>query len=155
MIAKRNDGPRDKFRKLAKIPYSDEFSPDEMHDIAQGLVPQKDSGRWFVYFEKNILSFHRSATGQGVYRIRIKTNRNGSGVVKWARCSKEVMTIDKRYEAAVLNFLISNLLLGQDIPFPRHVKLEEGKPGEYQNIIAGTDFEETIVDKRILKRLYK
>ena len=93
MIAKRNDGPRDKFRKLAKIPYTDEFSPDEMRDISRGLISKSDSDKWFVYFEKNILSFHRSATGQGVYRIRIKTNRDGSGVVKWARCTKEVMTM--------------------------------------------------------------
>ncbi len=155
MNAKRNDGPREKFRKLAKIPYTDEFSPNEMRALSRGLVPKNDTDKWFVYFEKGILSFHRSATGQGVYRVRIKTNKNRSGVVKWARCTKEVMTIDKRYEAAILNFLVSNLLLGQDIPFPRHIKLEERKPGEYQAMLAGTEFEETIVDKRVLKRLYK
>ena len=110
-------------------------------------MPLSPNPGWFLSV------FEESKTD--VYRLRIKTNRDGSGVVKWARCTKEVMTIDKRYEAAVLNFLISNLLLGQEQPFPRHIKLEESAPGEYQGMVAGTDFEETIVDKRILKRLYK
>ena len=155
MPAKRHDGPREKFRKLTKIPYTDEYTSAELEAISNGLLPSNPDDKWFVYFEKNILSFHRAATGQGVYRIRIKSHRDGSGVVKWARCTKEVMTIDKRYEAAVLNFLISNLLLGQNIPFPRHVKLEEQQSGEYQSMIAGTDFEEITVDNKTLKRMYK
>ena len=65
MTAKRNDGLREKFRKLAKIPYSDEFTRSEMRALSAGIVPKSGADKWFVYFEKNILSFHRSATGQG------------------------------------------------------------------------------------------
>ncbi|NNE56468.1 MAG: hypothetical protein HKN36_00010 [Hellea sp.] len=144
-----------KFRAMKKIPYSDEFSAREIRAIQTGIRPSRNKDRWLIIFEKNRLNFHRAKTGDGIYQIRIKTKRDGSGFVKWAKGCKDVNVINKRYEAEILAFLVSNLILDGDVPFPRHKSLEESRPGEFQFELAGTDYPEEIIDNRKLKQLYK
>ncbi len=155
MPARPRDGKRENFLKLTKIPFTDEFTPAEFYRLQAGLVPQAESDRWFIFFDKNTLNFHRSKTGQGVYQVRLKRRRDGSALVKWAKASKDIIVINKAYEAAILEFLIANLLLGQNISFPLHNKVDEDKPGDFQNMISGTDYPEVTIDKKILKRNYK
>lgn len=50
-----------------------------------------------------------------------------------------------RYESQLLEFLIANLLLGQNKPFPRPEGVAEGAPGVYQHHIAGTGYAEVVV----------
>jgi len=154
-IIRKNDLPRRKFRKLSKIPYGDAFDRTEMKVLMRGLFPEEDKDRWFVYFEKNTLFFHRSNSGQGVYQVRFKLHRDGSGNVRWAKASKDVMVINKHYEAAILDFLIAHVILGYDVPFPRHNKLEELAEGEFQRSVAGTECEEELVRTSTIKGQFR
>lgn len=155
MAAQKHDWKREKFRHLTKIPFTDEFNPKEMARLRNGLVPESKEDKWFVFFSGKTLYFHRSWTGQGVYQIRLKLRKDGAAIVKWAKCSKDVIVIDKRYEAALLEFLVGHLLLGYDIPFPLHEKVEDDEPGVFQHAISGTNHTETMVNKKSLKRRFK
>ena len=155
MAANRHDWEREEFRRLTKIPFKDEYNRDELGRLKEGLVPEAMEDKWFIYFHNNCLYFHRSWTGQGVYQVALKVRRNGTAVVKWAKASKDVIVIDKRYEAAILEFLIANLLLGYDIPFPKHEKIQDEQPGVFQHVISATGYKETTVDKKSLKRTFK
>ena len=143
------------FAKMTKIPYADEYSPSEMRKLRAGLKPENGQGRWHIYFRSNTLFCERARTGQGVYQLRIKTQSDGSGRVKWAKASKEVMVMGKHYEAALLDFLIARIMLEIDVPFPRHKKVEQAKEGGFQNMIFGTDFPETEVTTRSVKGKFK
>jgi len=143
------------FRKLTKIPYSDAFDLKEMRTLRDGLEPEDGNKRWQIYFRKNTLCCVRARSGQGVYQVRIKTLRNGSGIVKWAKASKEVMVIGKHYEAALLDFLIARIVLDLDVPFPRHAKIEQSKEGGFQHMIFGTDHPEVEVTTRSIKGQFK
>jgi len=155
MNAHRNDWKREKFRRLTKIPFTDEFDPKEMARLRQGLVPNSKEDKWFVFFRGKTLYFHRSWTGQGVYQIRLKLRKDGSGIVRWAKCSKDVMVIDRRYEAALLEFIVGYLLLDYDIPFPLHDKVEDDEPGVFQYAVTGTKQTEVTVNKKSLKSRFK
>ena len=155
MVARRHDWTREEFRRLTKIPFKDEFDAGEFSRLKQGLIPETQEDKWFIFFQNDCLYFHRSWTGQGVYQLALKPRRDGSAVVKWAKASKDVIVIDKRYEAAILEFLVANLLLGYDIPFPKHEKIDDEQPGVFQHVISGTGYAETRVDKKSLKRKYR
>lgn len=144
-----------KFNKLTKIPYSDEFDPRELRTLEAGLKAENGQDRWDVYYRKNTLFCHRAKTGQGVYQIRLKRRADGSAIVKWAKASKHVMVLGKHYEAALLDFLIARVLLGLDVPFPRHKKVEQQENGGFQKMVFGTAYPEMEVTTRSVKGEFK
>jgi hypothetical protein len=46
------------------------------------------------------------------------------------------------YQAQLLDFLVSNFLLGQSKPFPRPLNVNEPMRGVFQHLVAGTLFPE-------------
>lgn len=144
-----------KFRKMKKIPYGDHYDPDEFQILQSGLKPETSKDLWEIYFKKNTLYCHRAQTGQGVYQIRLKAQRDGSAIVKWAKASKDVIVLNRHYEAALLDFLIANIMLGLDVPFPRHKKVDQPIDGAFQNLVFGTNYAEAEVTTRTLKKQFK
>ncbi len=147
--------PPGEFGKLTKIPYSDGFDAGEMNILREGFRPKTTADKWLSLFSRKTLYLHRSQTGKGIYQLRFKLNKDGSGDVKWAKASKDVIVIDKHYEAALLDFIIAHVLLGHDIQFPRHAKVDQNGPGHFQNAIAGTEQVETEVTTRMIKGQFK
>ena len=99
--------------------------------------------KWFVYYEGRELFFHRSWTGQPVYRISLATLEDGGAEVTETLWSKELAVASKDgpdYQARLLGFLVANLLLGQSLPFPLPSNLREPMPGVFQHHISGTGF---------------
>lgn len=45
------------------------FSKDEAALLKLGFVPQEMQDKWFIYFENNVLHFHRSWTGYCMYQV--------------------------------------------------------------------------------------
>ena len=39
------------------------YSKYDQQKIIAGIIPEEIDDKWFVYFDKDILSFHRSSTG--------------------------------------------------------------------------------------------
>ena len=48
-----------------------EFSEEQYQQLQKGLIPEQMEDKWYIYFEDNWLYFHRSWTGNGVYRTQI------------------------------------------------------------------------------------
>lgn len=126
------------------IPYSGEFPLWEFARLRLGLIPQAMEDKWFVYYEDEKLHFHRSWTGMAVYRVTFRREALMHHVVRAERCrlkdqSGEVVGYDSEYEAAMLDFLISNLLLGKRKPFPLPQDFE-GSAAILQHSISGTGY---------------
>lgn len=83
-----------------------------------------------------------SWTGQAVYRVKLKHSPNGIAEVEEALWSKDLADTSKwdvHYEAQLIDFVISNLLLGQSRPFPRLAGLDDHKLQLLQHASQGLD----------------
>ena len=133
------------FTEGVRIPYSPSFSVEEVQKLERGLVPKEMEDKWFVFFEAPYLFLHRSWTGAPVYRVELAYTPLGADV-KEALLSKgqaDAKNPDPSYEAKLLDFLVSNLLLGQRKPFPHPGNVREPFPGMLQHHISGTGYSET------------
>ncbi len=125
------------------------FTQREFEQISLGLIPQRMEDKWFIYLEDDLLNFHRSWTGQSVYQVQFRQNQNEWEVFQtWVnRDPKQYRISDDDYDVALLSFLIDNLLLGKNAPFPVTNNLPKDVPkGVYQHGIAGTGYSETIIN---------
>lgn len=104
------------------------FDSGQFARLKMGFIPQEMEDRWFVYYDEPHLFFHRSWTGQPVYRLSIESGPNGAKVTEalWAKdlaarpsnwnLAESPMS-NSDYQVRLLDFLVSNLLLGQAKPF--------------------------------------
>ena len=65
-----------------QIPFTARYSPDEYARLQQGLVPRAMGDKWFIYFDEPYLFFHRSWTGQAVYKVKLARDPNGASVTE-------------------------------------------------------------------------
>ena len=142
------------FGELLPIPYRARFSAEEFERLKLGLIPEAMEDKWFVYFTDSALLLHRSWTGMGVFKVHLTADDTGADVVD-AYCATEILSkSDADYQTRLLSFLISNLLLGKQEPFPKPAGVEEPAPGIFQHAISGTGYaERTIPIKRPWWRL--
>jgi hypothetical protein len=134
------------FTSGVPVPFSSSFTLEEFDRIAAGLVPQQMEDKWFIYYEPPYLIFHRSWTGQPVYRLMFAT-RGDRAVVEEALISRDVADVrieSAEYHGLLVDFLISNLLLGKGKPFPVPEHLLFASP-VYQHHVCGTANEEYVV----------
>ena len=130
------------FEEGIPIPYAAEFSPAEFEKVRGGLLPEQMEDKWFIYFDRPYLYFHRSWTGQSVYRLKLEERGGGWVVVEalWSLDLARAEGSDPSYQADLVDFLISNLMLGQAKKFPTPRGLQEPMPGLYQHHISGTGY---------------
>jgi len=99
--------------------------------------------KWFIYYGEPHLFLHRSWTGQLVYRLAILHGSQGFEVTEslWSIEFAPVRGADPAYQAKLLDFLISNLLLGQSKYFPLPAGSKElAHPDLFQHAISGTRY---------------
>jgi len=48
-----------------------EFTREEFEVIRRGFIPRDMGERWFIYWDGQYLNFHRSWTGNLIYRLRL------------------------------------------------------------------------------------
>jgi hypothetical protein len=96
------------------------FDPLDAALIARGFIPQEMEEKWFVYLENERLIFKRSWTGIVIYRVeavwRGRTLYLGQAEVN--RRADQYQETDSEYDRMLLDFLISDLLLGLPSTFP-------------------------------------
>ena len=142
MIATKDSWKRVAFENGVEIPYGATFSSDEFAKIRDGLVPRDMEDKWFVYFDEH-LYWHRSWTGEPVYRLTFGEAGDSVRVVE-ALCTEQVIKRSSpEYEAKLLHFLIRNLLLGKAEEFPMPPHSRKSIAGLIQHVISGTAFPET------------
>ena len=130
------------YRSPAESPYNlrKHSHARNLTKFARGLIPEVMEDKWLVYFEGRHLFLHDSWTGQPVYRVTLAANNDGALVAE-ALCVAEVLKdSDPEYEGRLLDFLISNLLLGKSKPFPVPLGAWKPETGVFQHAIAGTSF---------------
>jgi hypothetical protein len=99
-----------------EIPLSMAFDESEYEQLRLGLVPREMEDKWFIFFEEDILYFHRSWTGMCVFLVRLKAAAGKYEVFEaWTTKEMAEKTTDP---LPLLEFLINRLLLGKDVPFP-------------------------------------
>jgi hypothetical protein len=146
--ATADDWQRQPFEDVVPIPYRAAFAEDAFARLQAGLVPRAMEDKWFVYFEAPELYFHRSWTGQPVYRIVLERTEDGAVATDafWSKALADAPGADPAYQARLLHFLVSNLLLGQSTPFPQPDTAHAIPAGLFQHHIAGTGHPETRAD---------
>lgn len=116
------------------------FSVEEYGRLRRGLVPEVMEDKWFIYLERDWLSFHRSWTGICIYRLRLELVRGTYRVAEAYvnRDPAQYQGTDDDYDRSLVMYLIDRLLLGKHVPFPIPDTLEEGVEGAvYQFHMVG------------------
>lgn len=145
MTASASSWKREPFKEGVPLPYQAIFNTEQVARLKTGLIPREMEDKWFVYYEEPHLFFHRSWTGQPSYRLTIGSVPEGAKVTEalWSRDQAAVPNADPNYQVQLLDFLLSNLLLGQRKPFPVPQGLQEPMPGLFQHHISGTGYAES------------
>ena len=144
MIATATSWKCEPFKEGVPFRYHATFDADQFARLKTGLVPRQMEDKWFIYYSEPHLFLHRSWTGQPVYRLTLKCIPDGAEVSE-ALWSKEIASArtelqDFEYQAHLIDFLLSNLLLGESKPFPMPPDVQEPRPGVIQHHISGTGY---------------
>lgn len=79
----------------ATLAYTREFTADQLARLRRGLVPESMEDRWFIVWHSDALWFHRSWTGQCVYRLRFAARGDRFAVVE-ARVQRDTSQTEGR-----------------------------------------------------------
>jgi hypothetical protein len=136
-------------QETAILGYTGEFSSEEFDRISRGLIPYAMEDKWFIYLDGNTLYMHRSWTGNCIYQVEFEAVAE-KHIVRCAlvnRDQTQYKSTDDVYDAALLHFLISNLLLGKqdEFPVPGAVSKRYAK-GSFQHNVSGTAYPEKLLD---------
>jgi hypothetical protein len=72
-------------RKSARLPFQRTFTNAEFTKTEKRLAPQSTDDRWFIFFEKDWLYFHRSWMGRCIFQVRFKIQKAGCQILEaWA-----------------------------------------------------------------------
>jgi hypothetical protein len=145
MIACRSSWKSSEFTRGKPIPYKAVWSEEQFSRITRGLIPKAMEDKWFVFFEAPHLFFHRSWTGDPIYKVIVSRTSSGYEV---SAAHSAISLIqdpaqDSLYQSELLDFLVSNLLLGESKSFPVPPNAKAGfPPGVFQHAISGTGYSE-------------
>lgn len=117
------------FNQGVPLPYQAIFDSGQFAQIKEGFVPKGMDDRWFIYYEEPHLFLHRSWTGIPVYRLKLEHCANGAQVtesllsIDLANVANQAIPQEElNYLAALVDFLVSTLLLHQRKPFPPYFR---------------------------------
>ena len=66
------------------------FSDSEAQQMVKGHIPEDMDDKWFIFFEKGWLYFHRSWTGFCIYAVRLDDSAAGVRVGEaWANRDRD------------------------------------------------------------------
>ena len=93
------------------------FTDKQFSKLTKGLVPQAMEDKWFIYFESDELYFHRSWTGFGIYKAKLKKEEKGFSIKEfWAERNQEkYQNEDDNSDIENFSFLVARGLLGIDV----------------------------------------
>lgn len=146
----------EQFAKLKKMPmenspldYCRVFSQHEYEKLQVGLTANSMDEKWNGYFFDGSFYMYRSWTGACIYEFGLREIEDGF-VVENARVnrnSEQYKATDDEYDVLLLDFLVSNLILGESKPFPSRSGGDVPK-GVEQHSAAGTGYPEITVAKK-------
>jgi hypothetical protein len=130
-----------------EIPYARRFDPSELERLRAGLTPRGMEDKWIAFVEGDLLRLARSWTGICVFEVPLALLDDGHALAEHAFANREAVQYegDDAYDAALLRFLVENLLLGGAGPFPvppGEAPTPAGGHGLLQHHLAGTGYPE-------------
>lgn len=137
--------------EVVELNYTASYSKEEYEKMSYGFKPEMMEDKWFIYMKENSLFLHRSWTGDCIYKL-VFTEMNDDIVVNKLIVNRnsEQYTDDEtvdEYDIELVHFLINNILLGNDVPFPLPCDLPEND-GVFQHVISGTANSEKLFKKK-------
>ncbi|WP_444912304.1 hypothetical protein [Microbulbifer sp. PAAF003] len=124
--------------KSELIEYHRQFSHGEYKQLQQGLTARSMDEKWNGYFHDGRFYLCRSWTGVCIYELDLVETESGCSAenTRVNRDPSQYRETDNRYDVLLLDFLISNLILGEPKPFPR--RSTDDVPGEVEQYsVAG------------------
>ena len=106
------------FGECREIPYTEAFTVEETTRLKSGLIPEGMEDKWFVFFEGQTLFFYRSWMGLPVYKLVLIETDGAARVFKALMEESLLKQGDPVYQASLLGWLVSNLLLDKQAPYP-------------------------------------
>jgi hypothetical protein len=99
-------------RKKARVPFQRTFTKAEFTKLTRGFIPQSMDDRWFIFFEKGWLYFHRSWTGYCIFQLRFKNRKPGYQIAEvWVNQNPhQYHNAGVEREARLISTLIGPLL---------------------------------------------
>ena len=97
------------------------FTPEEMHLITMGYIPEEMENKWFIFWEDGSLYFHRSWTGICMYVVHFKKNGDTYEMYE-ADINRDPEEYKKEEGEEIIdsiNFLIDRLLLHRNVKLPK------------------------------------
>jgi hypothetical protein len=90
------------------------FSADEYGRLAQGLVPESQDDRWFVYVDDgHVVHIHRSWSGDCIYEVELTPSGSGYDIAHaWANRDPEQTKTASGVDKMLLAGLLDQLALG-------------------------------------------
>lgn len=106
--------------KRTTIALNRRFSSIDIRKIRAGLVPQQMEDKWFVFWERDALYFHRSWTGHCLYVVRFVKDGDSCVMIEADvnRDPKQYKETSDERDAEMISYLIDVLLLRQYAVFP-------------------------------------
>jgi hypothetical protein len=89
------------------------YSLNDAERIKLGYMPKEMEDKWFLFFERNWLYFHRSWTGAGIYGVRFESFPDGFHVAEaWVNGDGDhYVSPGPEQDADMIQRLIERLLL--------------------------------------------
>lgn len=121
------------------LPFEARFEGEEVQRLQQGLVPQDVEDKWFIFYEEGWLYLHRAITGSCIYALRLRIEGEVAEVTEaWVNAHPgEYTATDRAWDAALLGFLVHDLLAGRPQDFPVRTTLPEDKQLNFQHTVVG------------------
>jgi hypothetical protein len=68
--------------QFVKLPIEKQLSDDQMSKVLLGKKPLDMDHRWIIYYNDGFLYFHRSWTGNCIYKIKIDKSNYAAKIVE-------------------------------------------------------------------------
>ncbi len=93
------------------------FTVKQFSKLKNGLIPQQMEDKWFIYYENEWLYFHRSWTGNGMYKAKLNKVTEGYTIKEfWVERNQEKYKNEAdNTDIETFSFLIERGLLGIDV----------------------------------------
>lgn len=125
--------------ETATLDYPAEFTEAEYKKIARGLIPQQMEDKWLILLDGGTLNLHRGWTGFCIFQVELE-KAGDKYAVRAARVNRnpeQYRGTDAAYDTRILHYLISSLLLGNEVELPEPTHLPEDVPKwAYQRGVA-------------------
>lgn len=93
------------------------LTDEQFSRLINGLILQQMEDKWFIYYENQWLYFHRSWTGNGMYKAKLNKETDGYSIKEfWAERNQEkYKNDDDNTDIETFSFLIARGILGIDV----------------------------------------